>query len=222
MKMNKKLLIVLLSFLSLMIIPFVANAATITSSTLDKETYRQGQTGYITVRIYNDEDDKVRISKLTATIDYYYSDENIYLQTFFTNATLPAEIEQGQSSEFYIPFSLPNNIAAGYTNIEVKAETELWDSESERWRGSDHPTYQKKLFVESPYKQQLEEQKTANQELQTTNQQIQNELQEQQTLNENYTTMIYILGAATIFFALGIGFLFILLRKARITTQATA
>jgi len=220
--MQKKLILVLLPLLSLMLIPFVAKAATITSSTLDKETYFQGQTGYTTVRIYNDEDDKIRITKLTATIDYYYTDENIYLQTFFTNATLPTEIEQGQSSEFYIPFSLPNNIAAGYTNIEIKAETERWYSEPERWSGSNHPTYQQRLFIESPYRQQLEEQQTTNQQLQTANQQIQNELQEQQTLNENYTTMIYILGAATILFAAVIGFLFILLRKARITTQATA
>ena len=213
--MQKKLLIVLLSFLSLMIIPFVANATTVTSCTLDKETYLQGQTGYMTVRIYNDKDDEIQITELTATINYYYTDGNVYLQTFYTSATLPIQIQQGQTETFHIPFSLPTNIASGYTNIDVKAKTELWDSESERWRLSDHPTYRQKLFIESPYKQQLEEQ-------QTTNQQLQTELQEQQTINEYITTMTYIFGATTILFAAVIGFLIILYRKARIITQPTA
>lgn len=220
--MHKKLLFVLLSFLALMTIPFVANAATITSSTLDKETYHQGQTGYITVRIYNDEDDDIRVTELTATVNYYYTDENVYLQTFFSNATLPIQIQKGQSTELYIPFSLPNNIASGYTDIEVKAETELWSSEPERWVGSDHPRYQLKLFIESPYKQQLEEQQTTNQQLETTNQQLQNQLHEQQVISEYNTSLMYIFGAATVLFAAVIGFLFIFLRKARITTQATA
>lgn len=78
--MHKKLLIVLLLFLSLMIIPFVGQAATITSSTFDKDTYLQGQTGYITVTIYNDEDAKIRVTELTATVNYYYTDGNVYLQ----------------------------------------------------------------------------------------------------------------------------------------------
>ena len=212
--MQKKLLIVLLSFLSLMIIPFVANATTITSCTLDKETYLQGQTGYMTVRIYNDKDDEIQITELTATINYYYTDGNVYLQTFYTSATLPIQIQQGQSSTFHIPFSLPTNIASGYTNINVKAKTELWTA-NWTWRLSDHPTYQQKLFIESPYKQQLEEQ-------QTTNQQLQTELQEQQSINEYITTMTYIFGATTILFAAVIGFLIILYRKSRIITQPTA
>ncbi|MDH5782118.1 MAG: hypothetical protein OEZ35_00420 [Candidatus Bathyarchaeota archaeon] len=213
--MQKKLLIVLLSFLSLMIVPFVANAATITSCTLDRETYLQGQTGYMTVRIYNDKDDEIRITELTATINYYYTDENVYLQTFYTSTTLPIQIQQGQSSTFHIPFSLPTNIASGYTNIDVKAKTELWDSPSERWRVSDHPTYQQKLFIESPYKQQLEEQ-------QTTNQQLQTQLQEQQSINEYITTMMSIFGVTTILFAAVTVFLIILYRKTRIITQPTA
>jgi len=198
-----------------MIIPFVANAATITSCTLDKETYLQGQTGYMTVRIYNDKDDEIRINELTATINYYYIDRNVYLQTFYTSTTLPIQIQQGQSSTFHIPFSLPTNIASGYTNIDVKAKTELWDSPSERWRVSDHPTYQQKLFIESPYKQQLEEQ-------QTTNQQLQTQLQEQQSINEYITTMMSIFGVTTILFAAVTGFLIILYRKTRIITQPTA
>lgn len=117
---KKRLLIALLPFLSLMIIPSVVQAATITLCTLDKDTYYQGQTGYIKVTIYNDKNNKIKITELTATINYYYTDGTIYLQKFFTNATLPAQIQQGQSSTFYIPFSLPTNIASGYTNVEVK------------------------------------------------------------------------------------------------------
>jgi sporulation-control protein spo0M len=198
-----------------MIIPFVANAATITSCTLDKETYLQGQTGYMTVRIYNDKDDEIRINELTATINYYYTDENVYLQTFYTSTTLPIEIQQGHSSTFDIPFSLPTNIASGYTNIDVKAKTELWDINSSRWRVSDHPTYQQKLFIESPFKQQLEDQQAANQQLQT-------QLQEQQSINEYITTMMSIFGVTTILFAAVTGFLIILYRKTRIITQPTA
>ena len=191
---KKRLLIALLSFLSLMIIPSIAQAATFTSCTFDKDIYHQGQTGYITVMIYNDEDDKIRITELTATIDYYYTDETIYLQKFFTNATLPAEIQQGQTSTFYIPFSLPTNIAPGYTNIEVKAKTELWAAHLERWLASEQPTYQPTLFIESPYKQ---------------------ELQEQLTINQNKTTMMYLFGVLALLFAVVTGFLFILNRRAR-------
>jgi sporulation-control protein spo0M len=213
--MQKKLLIVLLSFLSLMTIPFVANAATITSCTLDKETYLQGQTGYMTVRIYNDKEDEIQITELTATIDYYYTDENVYLQTFYASADLPIEIQQGHSNTFDIPFSLPTNIASGYTDIYVKAKTELWDSQSERWRVSDHPTYQQKLFIESPFKQQLEDQQAANQQLQT-------QLQEEQSINEYITKMAYFFGATTILLAAVTGFLIVLYRKTRIITQPTA
>jgi len=88
--------------LFLMIIPFVAYATTITSCTFDKDTYHQGQTGYIKVTMYNDGDSKIEVTELTATIDYYYINRNIYLQTFYTNATLPVEIQQGQSNTCYI------------------------------------------------------------------------------------------------------------------------
>lgn len=213
--MRKKLIIVLASFLCLMFIPSVVNAATITSATFDKEVYLQGQTGYILVTIYNDEYEKIRVTELTATIDYYYTDENVYVQKFFTSATLPVEIQQGLSDTLSIPFSLPTNIASGYTNIEVKAVTELWDTESERWRWSDHPTYHPRLFIESPYKQQLDEQ-------QVVNQQLLGQLQEQQVVGDYLTTMMYILGATTVLFAVVIGFLFILLRKARIVAQPSA
>ena len=77
-----------------MTIPFVVQAATITSCTFDKDAYNQGETGYITVTIYNDKDNKIRVTELTATINYYYADGNVYVQKFYTNATLPAEIQQ--------------------------------------------------------------------------------------------------------------------------------
>jgi hypothetical protein len=140
-----------------LITPFVTQAATITTCTFDKETYHQGQPGPITVTIYHDKDHKIRVTELTATIEYYYTDGNVYIQSFFTDATLPAEIQQGQSSIFHIPFSLPTNVATGYTDIYVKAKTELWSMEAERWVWSDHPTYQPTLYIESPYKQQSEQ-----------------------------------------------------------------
>ena len=190
---NKRLLIVLLPFLSLMIIPFV-QAATITACTFDKDTYNQGETGYITVTIYNDKDKEIRVTELTATIDYYYSEGNVYMQKFFTDTTLPVEIQQGQSSTFNIPFSLPTNIAPGYTNLDVKAKTQLWNSHVERWLESDHPTYQPTLYIESSYKQQSQQQ----------------------------LIMTYLLGATTIAFAAVTVFLFILNRRARFIKQPIA
>ena len=192
--MRKKLLILLLPFLSLIIIPFVVQAATITSCTLDKDTYHQGETGYITVVIYNDKSDKIRITELTATIDYYYADGTVYVQKFFTDVTLPVEIQQGQSSTFNIPLSLPTNIASGYTNVDVKAKTELWNIPGERWFASDHPTYQPTLYIESPYKPQ----------------------------SEGRLLMMYLLGAASIVLAVVTIFLFVLSRRARVITQPVA
>jgi hypothetical protein len=197
-EMHKKRLLTMLLSLFLMIIPFVAYATTITSCTFDKDTYHQGQTGYITVTMYNDEDSKIKVTELTATIDYYYTDGNIYLQTFYTNATLPVEIQQGQSNTWYIPFSLPTNIASGYTSVHVKAKTQLWNNHSETWFTSDHPTYQPTLYIESPYKQQLEE---------------------QQIINNNTTTMVYLFAVTTILFASMTGFLVVLNRRARVINQ---
>lgn len=75
--------------LFLMIIPFVAYATAITSCTFDKDTYHQGQTGYIKVTMYNDGDSKIEVTELTATIDYYYINRNIYLQTFYPSILSP-------------------------------------------------------------------------------------------------------------------------------------
>jgi len=155
--MNKKLaLISLLSFLALMITTQTARAATITSATLDKNTYLAGQTGYISVTVYNDKSEKIRVEELSATINYYYTDGTVYVQKFFTSATLPDEISPGQTETFQIPISLPTNIAAGYTNPTVEAKTDLWRTQDSRWTTSDHPTYPVKLYIESPYKQSSE------------------------------------------------------------------
>ena len=211
--MHKKLLTVLLPFLSLMVIPFVVQAATITICDFDECTYHQGDTGDIAVTIYNDKDDKIRVTELTATIDYYYTFGNVYLQNFFTDVALPVEIQEGQSSTFYIPFSLPTNIASGYTKVDVKAETERWDGEE--WKESDDPRYQLRLYIESPYKQQLEEYQSQLEDYQRL-------IEEQRTINKNTTTMMYLLGATMLVCVAVVVFLFILNRRARAITQPTA
>jgi hypothetical protein len=177
-----------------MVVPSIVQAATITVCTFDKDVYLQGQTGYLAVTVYNDKNEKIKITELTATIEYYYTDGNVYLQSFFTNATLPAEIQRGDSSTFYVPFSLPTNIAPGYTDVYVKARTELWRGEGEEWAWSDHPTYSPTICVESPHKQQLEEQLATN---------------------RNTTNMMYLLGATTIVFVAATVILYILNRGAR-------
>jgi len=239
---NKRLLIPLLLFLSSMIIPF-GQATTITACTFDKDTYNQGETGHITVTIYNDEDSKIRVTGLTAAINYYYDDGNVYVQTFYTDATLPAEIQPGNSSSFSIPFSLPTNIASGYTSVYVKAITEEWNLQSEMWFAAEHPTYQPLLYIESPYKEQLEEQVTINEQLeeqledqQTINEQLEDQLDQQQTANEqldgqleeqlatnkNVTNMMYLFGVTTIVFAAVTVLLFIVNRRMRVLTQPIA
>lgn len=192
--MNKKFLIVTLPLLSLLIVSFVVQGATITTCTFDKDTYHQGETGYMSATIYNDKDNKIRVTELTATINYHYTDGNVYLQKFFTETTLPAEIQQGQSSNFDIPFSLPTNIESGYTSVDVKAKTEIWNVPGERWLPSEHPTSQPTLYIESPYKQQ----------------------------SQGQLMMIYVLGATTIVFAAVTAFLFVLKRRAGLITPPVA
>jgi hypothetical protein len=194
---KKRLLTVLLGFLALMTIPQIAKAATITSCVLDKDSYLQGQTGYIGVTIYNDKDDKIRVTELSATIDYYYSDGVVYIQTFFFPDTdLPDEIAEGQSKTYNIPISLPNNIASGYTNPIVHAHTELWFAGSSRWVGSDYPTYTElKLYIESPYKQQYED--------------TEKQYEEQLGVNGYVTNMMNLFIVTTIAFASAAGVLFL-------------
>ena len=208
----KRILIVLLALLCLVVIPFGAQAATITACTFDRNTYQQGETGYIAVTIFNDKDREIRVTELDATIDHYYTDGNIYMQKFFTDANLPIEIEEGNSSTLHIPISLPTNIASGYTKVEVKARTQIWGNIMERWIESDHPTYQPTLFIESPYKEQLEEQIE-------TNEQLVKQLEEQMAINKNVTNMMYLLGVTTMAFAAVTVFLFVFNRRARVPTQ---
>ncbi len=212
---KNRILIALMPLFYLAMVSSFAQATTITTCTFDEESYYPGQTGYVAVTVYNDKDSTIRIYELTATIDYYYNDDNVYLQTFFTNPEPPTEVQQGQADTFYIDFSLPTNIAPGYTTLLVRGRTEIWNDEAQRWQGSDNPTYQPTLYVESPYKQQFEEQ-------QTTNQQLQRQLQEQQAVNQYTTTIMYVLGSMTVVFAAVAGLLFIFLRRARILTQPTA
>ena len=174
------------------------NAATITGCTFSKAIYDQGETGHLTVTMYNDKGDKIRVTELTAAIDYYYADGNVYLQTFYTDESLPIEIQQGQSENLQIPFSLPNNIAAGYIEVFVKAKTEQWNNRSQTWFASEHPTYRPRLYIESPYRQQLEE---------------------LQVINTTTTNMMYLLGITTMIFAVITVFLVMLTRRAGATRQ---
>lgn len=206
-------LITLLPFLYLAITPFVAQAATITICDFNKNVYNQGETGYITLSIYNDEDDKIRVTELTATIDYYYSDGNVYLQTFYTDETLPIEIQLGQTGSLNIPFSLPTNIAPGYIDVFVKAKTEVWNNHSGTWFGSEHPTSRPVLHIESPYKELFEGEQEANEELQY-------QLQELQALNATTTNIMNVLGLMTAIFALVAIVLIILNRKSRAFPQS--
>jgi hypothetical protein len=66
---------------------------------------------------------------------------------------------------------------------------------------SEHPTYQLTLFIESPYKDQLEEQLATN---------------------KNVTNMMYLFGATTLVFAAVTAFLFILNRRVRVLAQPIA
>jgi len=213
-KLNKKqLLIIIIPLALLTFIPLIAQATEITTCTFNKTAYNQGETGYTSVTIYNDKDDKIRVTELTAHIDYYYEGETAYIQTFYYPTTdLPIEIQQGQTEILNLPFTLPNNIAPGYTTLLVKAKTEQWNNNSETWISSEHPTYQPTLYIESPYKQQFEDQ-------QATNDQLQEQIQELQAINTTTTNLMYLLGGTAIIFAVIMMFLLILNRKARVIPQ---
>jgi hypothetical protein len=200
--MNKRNLSIALFVVSwLLVVPSVAQATTITSCEFNKKPYYPGQTGFISVTLYNDKDDKIRISELTATIDYYYTDQVVYEQTFFTNATLPVEVQPQESKTLYIPFSLPTNIAPGYTHLYVRARTEQWRSSSSSWSGPEYPTYQPTIYIESPYKPQALD-------LQGTNNVI--------------TTLAYVLGLTTIVFAVAIMLLLLVNRRTKAPSPPAA
>jgi hypothetical protein len=198
---KKQLLIVLLTLLGFSIIPSVVYCTTITTCTFDRDLYYPGQTGFINVTLYNDKDYKIRIAELTATIDYHYTDGVVYEQTFFTNATLPIEVQPGESRTLYIPFSLPTNVAPGYTELYVRARNDLWSSHSGSWSGAEYPTYQPALYIESPYKRQF---------------------QEMQATNNVTTVVMYFLGVMTIVFAVIAMFLIVISRRARVVAQTVA
>ena len=210
---RRRTLTVLLSLLCLTLLPLVVRAATIPSCSLNRDNYSQGETGYITVTVVNDEESTIRITDGYATIDYYYVDGDTYLQTFYTDTTLPIEIEPGQNSSFYISFSLPNNIAPGYTSFYVKAITQIWNYQSEVWFPSDHPHYELRIYIESSYKQQYEDQQVANELLQ-------HQMQELQAVTDINTNIMYILGLTTVIFLVAAIFLVLLNRKPRAIPKA--
>lgn len=226
MKTYLKTSFVVVALLFLSILLSDVNAATITSCTFDRGVYYQGETGYVSLTVYNNMDDTIRVFEITAAIGYFYADGTTYLQTFFTNATLPIEIPQGQSRTFYIPFILPANISSGYMEFFVRAKTELWNAASQRWYQSDFPTAEPVLYVESPYKQQFEQQQTINEQLQdqideqeNTINQLQEQLGNLQISYNNMTLMVYILIAITIALVIVMAFLMRFIWKPRIAPK---
>jgi len=213
--MNKKLAFVsLLSFLALMSVLQSARAATIPSAALDRDSYFAGETGYITVSVYNDESDRIRVTELSASVNYYYADGTVYVQKFFSSEVLPDEIDVGQTASYIIPISLPTNIAHGFLDPVVEARTDLWWAAGERWTTSERPLYSLKLYVESSYKQSYEnsQEELANTEdqLQTAQEQltsIENQLEEHQLLIGNLNSMVIMFAATTLVFATVAAFL---------------
>jgi hypothetical protein len=209
---KKTALILSLSFIAMASVFQAAKAAEITSATLNKETYLPGQTGYISVTIYNDRDANISTTELSATIDYYYADGTIYVQKFFTSEDFPDEIEPGQSETYTVPVSLPTNIAPGYINLIVMARTRLWNNETGLWIYSDNPSEQVKLYVESPYKQSYED---SQEELQDS----QMLLEGQETANRNLTVTATVLGVTTAVFGAIAALLVFMFRRPRPIAQ---
>ena len=212
---RKTLLILLLSFVTLVGVFQTAKAAEITSATLNEETYLAGQTGYISVAVYNDESANISVTELSATIDYYYEDGTVYIQKFFTSASLPTEIEPGQTETYQIPISLPTNVAPGYVNLMVVARTELWVNQTGRWVSSDSPSYQVKLYVESPYKQSYEDSKKQLQESEDDLQSSLEQLEVQESANRNLSVTATVLGVTTLAFGAIAALVFVMFRKPR-------
>ena len=201
--MNKKhLAVFLLPLIYLILGTSAAQAAVITTCTFSKTTYNPGDTGYISVTIFNDQEDTIRVTELTATIDYYYDDGNTYIQTFyFPELDLPVEIEQGQTEILNLPFTLPTNVAPGYVTLYVRAKTEYWHENSQSWYTLDHPSYQPTMFIESSYKQYYEAQQIINDDLSSQISQLQTQLLELQAINTNTVNIMYLLVFTTLIFA---------------------
>ncbi len=184
----------LLPFLCLIVTPLVAKAATIQTCVFNRSTYNQGGTGYLTVEVYNNEDAKIQVTELYAIVNYYYTDGTAYSQTFYTDDALPVEIQPDQTDSFNLPFSLPTNIAPGYTAFHVKAKTEVWNNHSETWFASEHPTFNPVIYVESPFKELFEDQLTTNSALEA-------QVQDLQSINATTTNIMYLLGITSAVFA---------------------
>jgi predicted PurR-regulated permease PerM len=216
---RKLLLILLLSFIALLGVFQIAIAAEITSATIDKEIYLAGQTGHISVVIYNDKSENISVTELSATIDYYYADGTVYVQRFFTSADLPEEIEPGQTKTYQVPISLPTNIAPGYVNLIVRASTNLWVNATGRWISSDSPSYQVKLYVESPYKQSYEDSQEQLQDSEEELQSSQEQLEAQESANRSLSLTATLLGVTTLAFGAIVVFLMFMLRRPRPIAQ---
>jgi len=168
-KMSKKTVMTLLSVLAFMGMIQAAIATSITTAFPNKTAYLAGQTGYISATIYNDKNENIRVTELTVTVTYYYTDGTIYIQKFFASESTLGEIPAGESETYQIPISLPTNIAHGYTNPRIEAHTDIWHPQDDRWMTSDHPTYSDfELYIETPYKQAFEQEQATNESLTTT------------------------------------------------------
>lgn len=200
--MNRKFaLILMLVVVSFSGVLHTVTAASITSGDLDKDVYLAGQTGTISLAVYNENSQKIRITEMSAAIDYYYEDGTVYRQTFYTNTELPTEIQAGQTEEYEILISLPTKIGSGYINVRIEARTELWIESVGRWISSDRPTDELKLFIESPYKQMYTD---SQDELQNSLKQLDETevlLHEQEKANQNLTSIAIALAVATFAFA---------------------
>jgi hypothetical protein len=209
-KMNRKIIpILLLSVLITMMSFQSAKAGQITSATPDQNTYSAGQTGSVSVTIYNDRSYTIRVDQLSVTLNYYYTDSTVYIQTFYyPSDTLPDEIQAGQSKTYEVAISLPNNIAPGYPTTRVQANTEIWHSDSGQW-GSDYTPYYSnlKFYIESAYKQLYSD--------------SQQQLDQEKSVNGTLSTNVTMLAITTTLFAGALAFLMFLLhtRRPRPTAQ---
>jgi len=184
---SKSSLILLISAAILVGTIQTAQAAEITTATPNKEVYLAGQTGYISTSIYNDQNENISVTELSATVEYYYADGTVYMQKFFTNSELPVEIQPGQTETFRIPISLPTNIAPGFIDLNIEARTNIYVPIIDRWLNSDRATYETALYVESPYKQSYED---SQEQLHDTEQMLSIEETNSQNLRNATTILI--------------------------------
>jgi hypothetical protein len=228
--LNKKLAFFsLLSFLALVSVLPSVKATTIPSATLDKDEYLAGETGSVAVSVYNDENDVIRVTEVSASVNYYYEDGTVYVQKFFSSAVLPDNITVGQTKTYNISISLPTNIAHGYLNPVVEVKTDLWYASSSRWTTWEHPTYPLKLHVQSPYKQLYEDSQnevaSIEDQLADTKQELQNtgnKLKEEQLLTNTLNSNVMMLAATTMVSATVAAFLgfYVFSKRPKAASQA--